>query len=519
MYFLFEEDMQYTVFSNVMISATLLRWVWMFLLPTLCASFESFSVVVPQDPVTGLLGASVSLPCTLSKNIDTTPLEVRWYHPEMFDTPVLLYKNRQILESDADQQYWGRVSLLGGLEKGNVTLKLENLTLADRGDYICHVSSDSWYDKNKVSLQIKAVGSIPVLTVAKAEGDQLNITCHTHGWFPEPSVFWTDSDKKDLKHLSKVRFTTDSQGLVNVWSWLIIPPSESEWLSCSVGLSASNQERRESRVLPNISADAESVNGPIIVSFIALLLLCVTGFTVYCVLHQKGLIGTKQKRTQGTEETEQLNTSPVDTELQTQNDPHTTVSSAQTEKLEWNQLKKCKVNITLDINGNPAFFRTARNGTRLHCSKPKQSDDIRDDDKFFSLCKEKFSSGKQYWEVRMSHKPKEKLSWYVGVASDTAERNYKTPLIPENGFWVLCYEKEENVYFKDPFLVLLTDVSETLTTVGVFLDCDEHTLSFYNVDAQSHLYTITNVKAKTLCPLISPGLRDSKPIHIINCDK
>ncbi|XP_076856438.1 uncharacterized protein LOC143510675 [Brachyhypopomus gauderio] len=242
--------------------------------------------------------------------------------------------------------------------------------------------------------------------------------------------------------------------------------------------------------------------------------------------------GHKQRSAVSSEEapeTEQLIVSPVDIELPPQDKPQSAVSSDQTtikapghkqrsavsSEEEWNQLKSFKVKITLDQEGNPEFFKILVNDTRLHCNNPKQSDDNRDDDdKFFSLCKQKFSSEKQYWEVKISEKPKEKLSWYIGVASDTAERNYKTPLIPENGFWVLCYE-EENVYFKDhPLPVLLTDINETLTTVGVFLDCDEHTLSFYNVDAQSHIYTITNVKAKTLCPLISPGLRDKLPVNI-----
>ncbi|CAB1328187.1 unnamed protein product, partial [Coregonus sp. 'balchen'] len=35
-------------------------------------------------------------------------------------------------------------------------------------------------------------------------------------------------------------------------------------------------------------------------------------------------------------------------------------------------------------------------------------------------------------------------------------------------------------------------VREELSVVGVFLDCDKHTLPFYNVDAESHIYTFTN---------------------------
>ncbi|MCI4395908.1 hypothetical protein PGIGA_G00261120 [Pangasianodon gigas] len=139
--------------------------------------------------------------------MDVRHLAVRWYRPKMSDTPVLFYKNTQIQKSPVDVQYQGRVFLLGELEKGDVSLKLENLTLADRGNYVCEVSSDDWYDEATVSLRVRAVGSSPVLSLNVAEGGKMNVSCQSHGWLPEPSITWTDKDGKDLKHLSKVKFT------------------------------------------------------------------------------------------------------------------------------------------------------------------------------------------------------------------------------------------------------------------------------------------------------------------------
>lgn len=86
--------------------------------------------------------------------MDARTLNVRWYRPKMSNTPILFYENTQIQKNPVDDQYKGRVHLLGELEKGNVSIKLENLMLADRGDYICHVSSDDWYDKATVSLMV-----------------------------------------------------------------------------------------------------------------------------------------------------------------------------------------------------------------------------------------------------------------------------------------------------------------------------------------------------------------------------
>uniref|UniRef100_A0A8C8EI05 Ig-like domain-containing protein n=1 Tax=Oncorhynchus tshawytscha TaxID=74940 RepID=A0A8C8EI05_ONCTS len=54
------------------------------------------------------------------------PLEVRWYR----------------YQASMDPCYRSRVSLTGGLERGNVSLTLERVTLEDRGEYVCRVSSE-----------------------------------------------------------------------------------------------------------------------------------------------------------------------------------------------------------------------------------------------------------------------------------------------------------------------------------------------------------------------------------------
>ncbi|KAF7687012.1 hypothetical protein HF521_015405 [Silurus meridionalis] len=301
-----------------MISALPLRWFSLLLFSALIHQTSSglFSVKV-QSPVSGLLGSSVSLPCSLENNLDARHLEVRWYRPKLHNTPALFYKDTQIQKNPVDVQYQGRVFLLGDLEKGDVSMKLENLTLADRGDYVCHVKSDDWYDKATVSLRVRVVGSTPVLTLHEAGEGKINVSCHSHSWLPEPSVIWTDKDGRDLKHLSNDKFTNNTEGLVEVSSWMIVSPSESEWISCSVGLSG--QETKESRTALFIPADdgnrrrktsdRESRNGYLLLIPIVLL-MCAAGIIVYCVLRKKGLISKeKQKGTaEGTlSETEPLN--------------------------------------------------------------------------------------------------------------------------------------------------------------------------------------------------------------------
>ncbi|XP_030643720.1 butyrophilin-like protein 2 [Chanos chanos] len=239
-------------------------WAWMFVSVPFCHAEvpETFSLLVPDGPVSAKLGSSVVLSCSLSPSFSAVELEVRWHRPNKFNTPVLLYKDQKIQESPVHPQYRDRVSLIGSLEEGNVSLKLENITLSDRGDYDCHVSSVTWYDKGVTSLTVNVLGSEPVLSFTETAQGNLNVTCVSDGWSPAPTVTWRDRKEKEINKNSDVIYSKDSEDLVSVSSWLLFSPSESEWISCSVSLS--DQEKREGRVLPLRSKISNSATQPTI---------------------------------------------------------------------------------------------------------------------------------------------------------------------------------------------------------------------------------------------------------------
>uniref|UniRef100_A0AAY5KDW4 Ig-like domain-containing protein n=1 Tax=Esox lucius TaxID=8010 RepID=A0AAY5KDW4_ESOLU len=93
--------------------------------------------------VTAWPGSSVILPCELSPTFDAKPLKVCWYRHDNFFTykPALFYKDHKTQEDFVDPHYRGRVSLIGELEKGNLSLRLERVTPEDRGEYVCCVSN------------------------------------------------------------------------------------------------------------------------------------------------------------------------------------------------------------------------------------------------------------------------------------------------------------------------------------------------------------------------------------------
>ncbi|KAI4890989.1 hypothetical protein NFI96_031384, partial [Prochilodus magdalenae] len=163
-----------------------------------CSSGDTFSLRVPGG-ISARKGSSVVLPCGLSTTLDIKSYEVRWHRPEEQENPVLLYNDQKVQENTGDPRYRGRVSLIGDLGKGNVSLKLVNLTLADRGEYMCLVKSSKWYDRATVNLNITVIGSPLLLSFAEA-GDQVNATCASGGWLPKPTLTWRDKAGGGLRN-------------------------------------------------------------------------------------------------------------------------------------------------------------------------------------------------------------------------------------------------------------------------------------------------------------------------------
>ncbi|KAM9528595.1 butyrophilin subfamily 1 member A1-like isoform 5-T5 [Salvelinus alpinus] len=535
-------------------------------------ALDDFSVSVPDAPITAWSGSSVSLPCELSPLFNAEPLEVRWYRSENSYSPALLYKDHKIQETPVDPRYRGRVSLTGGLERGNVSLTLERVTLEDRGEYVCRVSSEQWFDKASVFITVK--GGIPVLSVAEARGGggQVNVTCLSEGWSPQPKLSWKNKEGTEIRNEQEVLNTSDPQGLVSVSSWLLYAPSYSNWLACTVSLS--EEVKREGRILPLIYTAPTAVPGVSKEAFIVTLILLVLSLVIICALcsvilcKRRGSMWSSSRKSRNSSDQTELGQRPAGAEntmltpskkraagkdvnpegkaentvltpteqraagkgvhlkAETNNSiegAETTVktptehiaSGKEVNLKDWHQVKGFKVppeNIILDEKtAHPAI--RVNLGKRASYIKEKDTEkpSIRMHLHVFS--KESFSSGQHYWEGKVKDGTTEKLSWYVGVARENVERRCNVPLTPQNGFWILSFDKEKGFHVNTDPQPPIT-VAE-LASVGVFLDCDRHTLSFYNVDTESLLYTFTDVKTSNYFPVFSPGQRDRFAIRII----
>nr|XP_033772343.1 E3 ubiquitin-protein ligase TRIM39-like [Geotrypetes seraphini]XP_033772344.1 E3 ubiquitin-protein ligase TRIM39-like [Geotrypetes seraphini] len=106
-----------------------------------------------------------------------------------------------------------------------------------------------------------------------------------------------------------------------------------------------------------------------------------------------------------------------------------------------------------------------------------------------------FISKRHYWEVEVGNKP----GWILGVCKDSVSKEGEISPSPLRGYWTvgLLYNNEY-VAFTDSKTQLL--LSEGLQAVGILLDYEEGTISFYNADNKSHFFTFLGPFSARLQP-------------------
>lgn len=126
-----------------------------------------------------------------------------------------------------------------------------------------------------------------------------------------------------------------------------------------------------------------------------------------------------------------------------------------------------------------------------------------------------FQSGRHYWEVEVGPKPK----WDIGVASESVDRRARIKLSPESGYWTLRL-RNGNEYSAGTQPWTRLQLGSAPERIGVFLDCEERRVSFFNADDMSLLYSFTNGPRGKAFPFFSPCIsgstQRSQPIQLLH---
>ncbi|XP_060887951.1 butyrophilin subfamily 3 member A3-like [Labrus mixtus] len=463
---------------------------------SLCNAEPESLVVVVRSPISVPRGHTTTLPCWLNPPQSAEGLEVRWYRPNHFDSPVLLYLAKKFDNATQEASFRGRVSfglkdvVSGGLKAGDVSLKLTNVTLEDAGGYTCYVSSDQVYDSTSVSLNVTQTGTSPLLSAVRREDHMVNVSCESEGWYPEPSLRW--SDPKQAQSSKNTKYSKDSSGLLSVHSWILV--SGSTEVSCSVGLSGPEAKWARMRLEKPPQAECGSSHG----GWIAFVLLLILMLALLGVYFYKKRVKKARVRRDNDEESQKLLT-------------RGDILSPDLSHFNY-------ANVTLENVGNPnltvrgCMVRDAGcpgipGGTCLTAIRGTPG----------------FSSGLHYWEVSMENINNVKIglkeSWWVGVTSAT-EISQDTSPTTSNGFWFLSSspDRPDRFQFSTEPNVLLP-VRSRPQTVGVYLNYDSGELSFYNAKDKSLIGSFKANFTGEVFPLFNPGVGDTAPMTILQREK
>lgn len=149
-------------------------------------------------------------------------------------------------------------------------------------------------------------------------------------------------------------------------------------------------------------------------------------------------------------------------------------------------------NLVVSDDGQQVQYEVARKGS-------SQSDNPRRfSPALFVLAREGLSSGRHYWEVDVGRK----TAWTIGVVRASARRKGDIRLSPEGGFWCLWLKNNQVKALASSRIPL--QLSSLPQKMGVYLDYEGGQVSFYDVKAQSHLYTFMDTFDESVHPIFSP---------------
>ncbi|KAM4565262.1 E3 ubiquitin-protein ligase TRIM39-like isoform 1-T1 [Fundulus diaphanus] len=118
--------------------------------------------------------------------------------------------------------------------------------------------------------------------------------------------------------------------------------------------------------------------------------------------------------------------------------------------------------------------------------------------------KKGFLTGRIYFQVAVGNK----TFWDLGVVRESINRKGMITSTPDNGYWTVRLRNGNEYRALDSPSKLL-HLQQKPKTVGVFMDYEEGTVSFFDVDARSHIHTFTGcLFSERIFPFFSPGVLD-----------
>ncbi|XP_053353760.1 butyrophilin subfamily 1 member A1-like isoform X2 [Clarias gariepinus] len=438
-------------------------------------------------------GEDLILPCFIKPNTSAVDMTVEWFKLDAGFSKVHFYDDHEDRNEDQAQTYQGRTLLLKDeLKKGNASLKLYAVRVSDEGEYKCLIEDKSWSDDVIVRVIVEVRGSHPVITMESYDNSGgINLVCESRGWNPKPEVLWLDREGAPLS-AEETQIHKDTEGFTVKRRITVHDYSDSNKFYCRL---QQIHHMMETEVIINGKVFD---NWKLAVAISALACLFTTGWIVTAVISRKKALQRRR----------------VEDELAAMG--KFAEPQRQKVKEELAELKSYAVDVTLDPDTAHPRLRVSEDEKQVTCEDSPQ--DRHDTTQRFNKCVivvgKRSYSRTFYYEVQVSRK----TQWILGVMREDINRQGDITVTPQNGFWTVEMRKE-NEYRANAGRDIRLTLIERPVKVGVYVNYERGLVSFYDVEANSHIYSFSDQSfTKELFPCFSAGLneggKDSAPLII-----
>ncbi|XP_055777811.1 butyrophilin subfamily 2 member A2-like isoform X2 [Salvelinus fontinalis] len=486
---------------------------------------ERFEVLGPTRAIVAVAGDDIILPCSIKPSITAEDMRVDWFRINLPDTQsnirVHLYQDGRDKYPDQILSYRGRTSLFKEeLKNGNTSLKLTRVQGTDDGRYKCLVQSKTHYDDATIQVYVRAIGSKPEVSIEGQKEGGMTLLCVSNGWFPEPELEWLDSEGVTLS-AGPSETDRDYEGFYIVKLKTIVKETDINRFTCRVrqrqiyDVIKMETEFHIPSELILVHTDTWNVAIAVIVS-LGIFLTVILAFTIWrwialCNDYDASNAKHSQEIEQVKDELRLELKKDLITKLKILADQLDLVNMKGCPELE--TIRKHAVDVTLDPDTAHPGLILSEDRKQVRRGNIKQNlpdNPERFDTVHYVLGKEGFSSGRFYYEVQVE----EKTGWTLGVARESINRKKYIFMKPENGCWTVWRRNKEYKAFTGPSVIL--SLREKPQKVGVFVDYEKGQVSFYNVEARSHIYSFTGYTfTEKLYPFFYSGITDiSDPLVI-----
>ncbi|XP_039463861.1 butyrophilin subfamily 3 member A2-like [Oreochromis aureus] len=193
-------------------------------------------MIGPTQPLIAMTGDDIILPCQLEPARDAVDLTVEWSRRDL--KPRFVHLKRDDAEHMTQNSlYSKRTSLsFNKLKCGDISLKLSKVQVSDAGMYNCLVPEIG--AETGMELVVGSVSSV-VMEISKVT-NEIFFKCKSNGWYPEPQVFWLNSQGNQITAES-TNSAKGSDGLYTISSTVTVNKRQTYSFTCRVQQKSINQ--------------------------------------------------------------------------------------------------------------------------------------------------------------------------------------------------------------------------------------------------------------------------------------